>query len=267
MFVSGPDFLSIFPVAFLAVLTRSGLVVGAATLLLRTRLWQARRIYQRGFGDKQLRTEARAAAVVVIADAAAFAFVRSGGWLPFSKPTPGRTLFTVALLFAWYELWFYATHRVMHTRRLYRIHAHHHLAKVTHPISSLNFGLVERGILLVGFLGFAALAARVVPITLPGLVTYMMLNYVLNVWGHLNVELLPAGYGRSWMARLFISTTFHALHHARYTGHYGLFTPVLDRLFGTVFEDYPEVHARAATGNGLTTMGERVRTAAPPPIS
>src|SRR5690606_5712092 len=49
------------------------------------------------------------------------------------------------------------------------------------------------------------------------------------------------------VARLHLHT-FHAMHHARYTGHYGLFTTVLDRVLGTAWDDTPEVQARAARG-------------------
>lgn len=253
-------FLFVFAIASAVVLTRSVLVVGAASLFLRTRLAQRRRVYRRPFAQGQLRSEAIAALAVLLLDVAVFSLLRSQGWIAFAEPTAGRYLFTFVLFFVWYEVWFYVTHRAMHVRWLYFLHAQHHVAKVTHPLTSLSFGLAERLILLVGALGFAALASRVVPIVFPAVVTYFLLNFLLNVWGHLNVELLPAGYGRSWLSRVFISTTFHAMHHARYQGHYGLFTPVLDRMLGTAWEDYPEIHARAATGRGPTRMAEKMPT-------
>jgi sterol desaturase/sphingolipid hydroxylase (fatty acid hydroxylase superfamily) len=95
------------------------------------------------------------------------------------------------------------------------------------------------------------------PIALRGLGLYLLFTYVLNVFGHTNVEALPASLPRTWAGRLIVSGSFHALHHARLQGHYGLFTQVLDRLCGTYFEDYPHVHARAASSHGLLTLGER----------
>src|SRR2546427_5937141 len=50
-----------------------------------------------------------------------------------------------------------------------------------------------------------------------------------------------------------------SMHHARYTGHYGLFTTMLDRALGTYWDDYPEVHARAARGEGLHQRSEERR--------
>lgn len=253
----GPGFLTVLGFAFVVILIRAVIVVAPAMAFIRTKTAQARRVYRRPFGSQQFRSELTAAALVLVLDVLAFATFRRFGLIPFAEATPARTLFTFGLFFVWYEIWFYGTHRLLHARPLYFLHAQHHVAKVTHPLTSLSFGLVERVILLMGSLGFAAIVARFVPLTLPGMVLYVLLNFVLNVWGHLNVELLPAGYGRSPIARVFFSTSFHAMHHARYQGHYGLFTTILDRALGTYWSDYPEVHARAATGNGLVRMSEK----------
>jgi sterol desaturase/sphingolipid hydroxylase (fatty acid hydroxylase superfamily) len=265
MGVTDPAFSTVFTAAFTVVVLRAVLLAGGATLFLRTSLAKARRVYLRAFGKGQLWSELRAGMLALLFDAAAFALFRTQGWFVFAEPTPARNAFSFFLMAVWFEVWFYATHRAMHHKALYRLHAQHHVAKVTHPLTSLSFGLVERGVLFLGSLGFAALVSHLVPITLPGILSYLLVNYALNVWGHLNVELLPAGYGRSWLSRIFISTSFHALHHARYTGHYGLFTTVLDRWLGTAWDDYPEVHARAAAGQGLATMGERATAGAAAP--
>lgn len=237
---------------------RAIVLIGAASLFLRSPIAQARRVYRHAFSRGQLKKELAVAIPVLLLDAATFTLFRSLGWISFADATPARTVLTFALMFVWFEVWFYATHRALHHPKLYFLHAQHHVARVTHPLTALSFGLVERGLLLVGVLGFAAVASRVVPFVLPGLAAYLVLNLTLNVLAHLNVELMPASYGRSWPSRLFISTTFHAMHHARFTNHYGLFTTVLDRTFSTVWEDYPEVHARAATRNGLARLGERI---------
>ena len=71
---------------------------------------------------------------------------------------------TFAVMFVWFEIWFYVTHRLMHTRALYFIHKQHHVAKVTDPLAALSFSLAERAILITGALGFAALLSRWHPI-------------------------------------------------------------------------------------------------------
>ena len=44
------------------------------------------------------------------------------------------------------------------------------------------------------------------------------------------------------MGKMLTTTTYHSLHHSRYTGNYGLGTRVLDRIFGTEWEDYERLY-------------------------
>jgi lathosterol oxidase len=239
---------------------RSLLVAGGAMLFLaRSPMAQVRRVYRRSYAPGQLRSELGAAARVVAFDGVLIGALHASQALPLGRPGPWGTLVQLALLFVWFELWFYVTHRALHTRALYFLHAQHHVAKVTHPLTSLSFGLGERAVLVGGGLGFVVLLGQAWPVGVEAVAGYFLLNYLLNVVGHLNVELFAPGYPRSLRGRIFYSVTFHAMHHARYTGHYGLFTVLPDRLFGTAWEDYPEVQRRAALGDGLTTLGARAQ--------
>lgn len=237
---------------------RKGTILGIAHLLLRTRAAQRHLIYKLPYGEGQIPYEVKGAAAVVLFDAVVTACVIHFDWIPFAAPILLTTVMTTVLLFAWFEVWFYATHRLMHTRPFYRWHARHHHARVTSPWSSLSFSLAERSVLMVGIVGFAAVLAPFVPVAAPGLMAYLMINYLLNVLGHSNAEVFPSAFVRSPLGRLFFTPTYHAMHHARFKGHYGLFTPMLDRWFGTAFEDYPLVHARAVAGQGLKTIGMRL---------
>lgn len=243
---------------FAFFVVRTVVLVGGASLALKGAWAEVRRVYRVAFAPGQLASELKAALAVIAFDALVVSTALSLGAWQFAQPTARATALTWLLMFVWYEAWFYALHRALHTKPLYRFHAQHHVAKVTGPLTSLSFGLVERGGLLVGAIGMSALLSRVMPITKVGVVAYFFTNYLLNVWGHMNVEVLPEGFARTRLGRVFFSTSFHAMHHARYQGHYGLFTQVLDRAFGTYWEDFPEVHARAARGEGLTRLGQRV---------
>jgi sterol desaturase/sphingolipid hydroxylase (fatty acid hydroxylase superfamily) len=240
----------------------SGLVkltaLGLGWGLVRLRVAERWRVYRRALATGQLRSEAWAAVGVVLCDAllvGLFRYFAGSRLVPFSVPV---ALLSFAWMFVGFEVWFYVTHRLLHTKALYRFHAQHHVAQVTDPLTSLSFSLVERLVLMGGGMGLVFLAMEVMPVTNAGVMGYILTNYFLNVVGHGNTEWLPRRFVSSWAGRLFFTPTFHALHHARYQGHYGLFTVVLDRWLGTAFGDYPQVHARAREGHGLARIGERL---------
>ncbi len=242
---------------------RSAIIVGLAFLWIRLSAFARRRLILRlPYANGQIRSELKAAIPVVILDAVVVVAVISAGLLPTGETTWTTAAFTFAAMFVWFEIWFYATHRVLHTPRFYWIHRQHHTAKVVDPLTSLSFSLIERLILLAGAIGFAVALAHVTPLSAAGLLAYGIVNYLLNVLGHSNVEVFPAWFTRSRLGRVIITPTYHALHHARYRGHYGLFTAVLDRAFGSVFPDYDQVQERASAGNGLMRQDERLETAA-----
>ncbi|NBD07391.1 MULTISPECIES: sterol desaturase family protein [Corallococcus] len=250
------------PVLFVLVLVISGsiklLTVTTGWLVWRTRLAERIRVYRRELAKGQLRSEAVAAVGVVLTDAVLIATFRY-----FAEPMMGpfrlsTALWSYAWMFVGFEVWFYVTHRLLHLPRFYRFHAQHHVAQVTEPLTALSFSVVERLVLMSGGLGIHFLALQLKPGTQVGILAYMLTNYALNAFGHGNSEWLPKRFVTSWVGRVFFTPTFHALHHARYQGHYGLYTVVLDRWLGTAFDDYPLVHARARDGAGLTRIGERL---------
>jgi sterol desaturase/sphingolipid hydroxylase (fatty acid hydroxylase superfamily) len=257
------SFLKLLPVFFVLSSVVKAVPVTLGWVLGRTRLAERWRVYRRALAPGQLRSEARAAIGVVLADAllvSAFRAAYESRMAPFSV---GATLLTFAWMFVGFEVWFYVTHRLLHTRALYRLHARHHVAQVTDPLTSLSFSMAERLVLMGGGFGMVILAMEFMPVTRVGVMAYVLTNYALNVFGHGNTEWLPERFVRSWAGRLFFTPTFHALHHARYQGHYGLFTPILDRWLGTTFDDYEQVHARARAGVGLERIGERLRPEEP----
>lgn len=215
-----------------------------------------RRVYRVRYDREQLREELLASWVIPV-DGIAFVACLAWGLLRPAPPTLGASLLTFVVLFVFFEIWFYGTHRLMHTRALWPIHEPHHRSKVTCSLSGLRFSLAEKLVLTLGSVGFAAALSWILPVTLPGLLAFFVVYYSESILGHSNVEIMPARLVRSPLGRVVGSTTFHAMHHARFGGHYGLTTPALDYLFGTVFPDYPEVQEQAARGEGLERLTER----------
>ncbi len=147
----------------------------------------------------------------------------------FSAP---RTLAAMALGLVWWEAWFYAGHRMMHTRWLYAIHRAHHAEAGVHP--SLCFSAAETVVLSSGFYVPLALASHLLhAVSVATLVATFTVAYALNLVSHLDYDLFGARFEEGPWRHLVNSTRYHAQHHAGRRGNYGLVTPWLDRLCGT----------------------------------
>jgi len=255
------DIIITFAIVLTAMTVRSAILVAAAFAWSHASGFaQRRKIYRLAYAEGQIGSELQAAITVVAFDASVFTTIRHLELVEHAETTTlSAFLLTFALIFVWTEIWFYASHRLLHTPRFYWIHRQHHTAKVTEPLTSMSFSLIERAILIGGILGFAIGVSQVYPLAIGGLIASGLVNYTLNVLGHSNVEFMPERFVKSRVGRWFITPSYHAMHHARFRGHYGLFTTVLDRVFGTVYPDFEDVYDRARSGVGLGRLGERLR--------
>jgi sterol desaturase/sphingolipid hydroxylase (fatty acid hydroxylase superfamily) len=82
---------------------------------------------------------------------------------------------------------------------------------------------------------------------------------VINSFSHANFEVKSAHFQRR-AGRILTSTTYHALHHSRYSNNYGLGTRVFDRIFRTEWADYNPLFEQVAEGRPLTRLGEKMET-------
>jgi len=268
-----PDTLLVITALGLRSLRVAALIGLAFLGLLGTRFGRQRRVLSLPWRSGQIASEAWACARVLVFDAVAalLLWAAVGGSEGLGRLFSGRgaaaALLTFGALFAWYEVWFYALHRALHTRHAWRWHRQHHVAVVCSPLTAFSFSLVERSGLLLGLLVFFSLGVIGVPLSVAGASAYVLLNQVLNILGHSNVEWTPARPGAVWLTRWAVTPTFHALHHARRRTHFGLFTTVLDRALGTVEADYLQALASTSAGQPLAETARRSTaraTEAPP---
>lgn len=243
-------FVSAFFVMLSLFLARMALVAGGAQLWLARSPWAAaHRIVKRAEGAISWKRDFLPALRTILLDSAVTALFLSTGWLVALR---GQSLLSVALtflgFFVWFEVFFYYQHRLFHTKALYWMHADHHDRKATNPFTSLAFSVTERLVILMGSIGAGAILSHWIPISIDGMGLYFLFNYVMNVYGHLNVEVIPPRIVNTFFGRVANTTTYHALHHEKYRGHYGLFTQVLDRVHGTKFADYEVRQERAFLG-------------------
>lgn len=234
-------------------------VVGLVFLITRRwfQSWMAtRRIRTRGrrFDKAQLFHEIRHSLVVLALGTAQLLAIRElqarglvslpedlGAWGP-----AGAVVGLLGLI-VFNDLWFYAVHRLLHTRWLFKVvHSVHHRSVEVNPFSSYSFHVVEALLITCWVIPVVLL----LPIPLPVIMAAQVIGLLNNVMAHLGHELLPHWWTRAPILRWSNTATFHALHHERFKGNYGLFSRVWDRLFGTELDGYElafaDAHSREA---------------------
>jgi Delta7-sterol 5-desaturase len=144
-------------------------------------------------------------------------------------------LASLPLMILWHDLYFYWTHRLLHTPWLLRhVHGVHHRSRNPSPWAAYAFHPVEA--LVNGLV--TPLALLVVPLHWSVLMLFALHQIVRNTHGHAAVETMPRGFARHWLGGRFTTTTHHHLHHETARGNYGLWFTWWDRWCGTERADY-----------------------------
>jgi sterol desaturase/sphingolipid hydroxylase (fatty acid hydroxylase superfamily) len=164
---------------------------------------------------------------------------------------------SAALTAVWAEIWHYSSHRAFHLGALHWIHAEHHRSRLNTPFTAISFSFSEKFFFDLGLLGVLALIDFVVSLNFFGIAAWYVGYLAINSFSHANFEIKSGGYNRI-LGKFLTTTTYHSLHHSRYTGNYGLGTRFLDRIFGTEWEDYEPLYERVTTDRPLTSIRERV---------
>ena len=176
----------------------------------------------------------------------------------FQNTSVASFVYSAVLTTVWAEIWHYASHRAFHLRRLHWIHVEHHRSRLNSWLTAISFSFSEKLIFDVGLLGVLAIVDRFVPLNFYGIAGWYIGYLIVNSFSHANFEFRPKTYNRG-PGKVLTTTTYHSLHHSRYTGNYGLGTRVLDRIFGTEWEDYERLYDRVSTDEApLKTLRERV---------
>jgi sterol desaturase/sphingolipid hydroxylase (fatty acid hydroxylase superfamily) len=198
------------------------------------------RIYNIKIDDKQIRREMINSLHTPIHAVFLAGFLYAGF---FTSRGLQSGLITVAVAFVWAEIWHYVSHRAFHIKQLHWIHVEHHRSHINSPFTAISFSFTEKLVFDVGFLGVLALLDLVYSLNFHGIAIWYIGYLLINSFSHANFELRPGKYNRL-VGRIFTSTTYHALHHSRYTNNYGLATRVLDRMLGTEWNDYEPLFDR-----------------------
>lgn len=162
----------------------------------------------------------------------------------------------------WAEIWHYGSHRAFHLRALHWIHLEHHKSRLNSPFTAISFSFTEKLVFDLGLLVPLAAVDAFVSLNAFGIAAWYIGYLVINSFSHANFELKSKDYNR-WLGKVLTSTTYHSLHHSRYTGNYGLGTRILDRLFKTEWDDYERLYDRIShERRPLSKLRERVAPSA-----
>jgi Delta7-sterol 5-desaturase len=179
------------------------------------------------------------------------------GWVNLD-PTPIPAWWAVAVipvLLVGHDAWFYLTHRLLHTKLLFGlVHRAHHLSRDPSPLTAFAFHPLEAIVQAT----YVVLALLVLPVPRSSLMWFQTVAFLINVYGHLGVELLPARFRGSIFFRLLNTTTHHHQHHQSFNHNYGLYFQWWDRLFGTNHPHYAETFSTNASKSSSVTIQTEV---------
>ena len=155
------------------------------------------------------------------------------GLLPVDLSLPGaaRLALEVAGIVLAFDAYFYALHRLLHTRLAFRwIHAVHHRVRDVDVWSSIAMHPVE----FVLVIGFVPVAMWLVPLHVASIALAGLLLSGSITLAHAGRDVLPRWWDSTPLLDLYLTPRVHAEHHARIHCNYGATITVFDRLFGTL---------------------------------
>ena len=136
-----------------------------------------------------------------------------------------------------HDAYFYWTHRLLHSRALYRwFHHTHHRSHNPSPWTSYAFAPLEAAVQA----GIMPLVAVLYPVHPVPWALFMMFQFGINVTIHSGYEFMPRRFADSWISRVLSTPTSHIVHHQYSRGNYGFFFSFWDRLMGSHHPRYEE---------------------------
>jgi sterol desaturase/sphingolipid hydroxylase (fatty acid hydroxylase superfamily) len=153
--------------------------------------------------------------------------VADHGWLYFWLSIP--------LMILAHDAWFYWTHRLMHTRALFRaFHGAHHLSRNPTPWAAYAFHPYESVVEALG----VVLIFFIMPCHPIALLIFQTISTLINVYGHLGYELYPQGWPQHWLGRWINTSVAHNAHHEKARHNFGFYFLFWDRWMGTLEPAY-----------------------------
>lgn len=256
-----PDELRALSLASLAVLVCACFIVttvfASSVGFALERALPKKKIFDVPLFDGQHRFELLGNVIFIAIASVCFPLVLRADVIRFTRGDGLRDALTFAVMVGAFQVYYWFLHRALHTKALVRFHRWHHRSQVTTPLSGQSVHPVETLGWMVGYLGLPWALSLVTPLGFWGWVGYVAFNVMGNMTGHSNVEPNVAA-AASPVATLFANVfVYHALHHARWNGHYSFQAAGMDRLMGTEWSDWRALYDRVASGHPMTSLKDR----------
>lgn len=196
-------------------------------------LTAARRLQPGPFRREDLKRELLASAVTAVLFGTLFGVVFGG-----SQPVPlSHSGFFAALeFFGWltlivliHDTYFYWSHRLLHHRRVFPVHALHHRSTNPSPFAALAFHPVEALSQVI----WAVPLSLLVPIPSVVWLAFSFLAIFVNVLGHCGVEPYPLSWQTHPVLGWLNFATMHNRHHLELDKNFGLYFSFWDRVMKT----------------------------------
>ncbi|HMP00948.1 MAG TPA: sterol desaturase family protein [Gemmatales bacterium] len=159
---------------------------------------------------------------------------------------------SIGVMIVMHDTYFYWTHRLMHTRWLFRsVHLLHHRSVSPTPWAAYSFSPWEA----IVQAGIGPVIAMTIPTHWAAFGLFMFWQIGFNVFGHCGYEFFTPDFLRSWRGSILNSPTHHTLHHERFGTNFSLYFNFWDWLMGT---NHPEYQHRFEQAAGMTEETLRV---------
>ncbi|MES2827135.1 MAG: sterol desaturase family protein [Bacteroidota bacterium] len=148
---------------------------------------------------------------------------------------------SVILALVIHDTYFYWMHRLLHHPKLFRYaHLTHHKSTNPSPWTSYSFHIIEavfEGMVLI-------VLVMVIPTHRFAIMAFVLMGFIINVYGHLGYEIMPKWFRNSWLFGWINTSIHHNLHHSKFNGNYGLYFRFWDRVMGTENPNYVKEYDR-----------------------
>jgi sterol desaturase/sphingolipid hydroxylase (fatty acid hydroxylase superfamily) len=114
--------------------------------------------------------------------------------------------------------WFHPIHKLHHTH----VDTNVYSLFVLHPVETLGFGFIW--LILISVFQFNYIS----------LIIYLFLNLMYGIFGHIEKDLFPAFWYKSYFTKWISTTKFHSDHHKNQAHNFGFYFTFWDKIFKTM---------------------------------